>query len=145
MWNGLALCAEPKLLWDFTSFNFQSTWNFTWNLGKWNLLWCKFHSHQFNRFLVACIFMEKCLIVCASAGLEFETGLSSLLVSCAYERSESQTSMRFSLVYSSVWQSLITWVFMQNPSNGDYIYWKWDSHVKTMKFHVGFKSQTILS
>ena len=88
---------------------------------------------------------EKCLIVCASTGLESETVLSSLLVSCACERSESQTSMRFSLVYTSIWQSLIAWVFMQNPSNGDYIYWKWDSHVKTMKFHVGLKSQTILS
>ena len=69
----------------------------------------------------------------------------SLLVSCACERSELQTSMRFSLVYTSIWQSLIAWVFMQNPSNGNYIYRKWDSHVKTMKFHVGLKSQTILS
>ena len=69
----------------------------------------------------------------------------SLLVSCECERSELQTSMRFSLVYTSIWQSLIAWVFMQNPSNGNYIYWKWDSHVKTMKFHVGLKSQTILS
>ena len=43
--------------------------------------------------------MEKCLIACASTGLESETGVSSLLVSCACERSESQISMRFSLVY----------------------------------------------
>ena len=70
----------------------------------------------------------KCLIVCASTGLESETVLSSLLVSCACERR----------------QSLIAWVFMQTPSNGDYIYWKWDSHIKAMKFHVGLKSQTIL-
>ena len=61
----------------------------------------KFTFRQFNRFLVACIFMEKCLIVCASTGLESETDLSSLLVSCACERSESQTSMRFSLVYNT--------------------------------------------
>ena len=45
---------------------------------------------------------EKCLIVCASTGLESETVLSSLLVSCACERSESQTSMRFSLGYTSI-------------------------------------------
>ena len=141
----LALCAEPKLLWDRTSFNFQSTWNFTWNLGKWNSLWCKFHSSKFNTFLAACIFMEKCLIVCASTGLESETGLSSLLVSCACQRSESQTSMRFSSVYTSIWQSMIARVFLQNPSNGDYICRKWDSHVKTMKFHVGLKSPTILT
>ena len=89
--------------------------------------------------------MEKVLIACASDGLESETGLSSLLVSCACERSESQTSMRFSLVYTSIWQSLITWVFMHNSSNGGYIYWKWDTYVKTMKFHIGLKSQTILS
>ena len=40
--------------------------------------------------------------------------------------------------------SLIGWVFMQTPSNGDYIYWKWDFHIKAMKFNVGLKSQTIL-
>ena len=109
-------------------------------LDRRNSLWCKFHSHQFNRFLVACIFMEKYLIVCAFTGLESETGLSWLPASCVCECSESQTSMRFSLVYTSIWQSLIAWVFMQNSSNGDYIYWKWDSHCKDNEVSCWFEN-----
>ena len=114
----LVIYAKPKLLWDFISFNSQSTWNrerkftlFTYFTYLFTLLYLG-NLLQFNRFLVACIFMEECLIVCASAGLESETGLSSPPVSCAWERSESQNSMRFSLVYTSILQSLIAWVFM---------------------------------